>query len=127
MASARLADDAIIADIITNLDNPAEYVRGVFGNMLDCKKKYGTAFVRIGTTGRGIVPHYRVEPEFNIEMFVNDELFAAHFVAFHGRNHKRLDWGFGELRGEHWSDRKMSYDQVQNLLGSLRNFERKKV
>ena len=127
MASVKLDDDATIADITTKLDNPTEYVRGVFGNMVDCNKEHGTALVRIGTTGRGIVPHYRVEPEFTLESFGDEDLWTTHFVAFHGRNHKRLDWGFGELRGEHWSGGKMSYEEVQNLLGALRNFKRKKV
>lgn len=83
------------------------------------------AFVRLGTTGRGVAPHYRVEPEFDLEVFVDDDRWAAHFVAYHGRSHKQLPWGFGELRGEHWSDSKLSFEEVQKLLGSLRSFERR--
>ena len=127
MASIKLAANATIADIITKLDNPVEYVRSVLGNMLDCNKEHGEAFVRIGTTGRGIVPHYRVEPKLNIDVFENDDLWAAHFVAFHGRNHKRLDWGLRELRVENWSRGNMSYKEVQNLLGTLRGYTGKKI
>jgi hypothetical protein len=125
MARAKLADNATIEEIIDYLDNPVEYVRGVFGNMHKCKKDHGTAFVKIGTTGSGIAPHYRVEPEWQLDDFSRDELFDAHFVAYNDRNHKALDWGFRELRSEHWSENKMSYDDVRNILALLRNFKQK--
>ena len=111
--------------------------------MLACKKEHGTAFVRIGTTGRGIVPHYRVEPELTKEHikemdkafkhYVAEEkedawkmILPTQFVAYHGSNHKRLDWGIRELQPVHWSMGRMSYEDVQNLLGELRGFKRKK-
>jgi len=122
-----LADNVTIADIATRLNRPDEYMRRVLGNMSSCKKKHGAAFVRIGTTGRGLAPHYRVEPEFEFEKILDGDLWDAQFVAYHGRSHKQLSWGFGELRDDHWSVDKMSFEEVQHLLGSLRSFERRKV
>jgi hypothetical protein len=116
----QIPDDAKISDIIAKLDSPIEYVRRVLGNMGSCRKKHGTAFVRIGTTGRGVVPHYRVGPEFSLEVFNDNDVLAAQFVAFLGRSHKQLPWGFGELNGDNWSLGRMNYDEVQILLGSLR-------
>ncbi|MGE3477028.1 MAG: hypothetical protein AB7H70_14600 [Rhodospirillaceae bacterium] len=113
--------EATIADITATLDNATEYVRRVLANMAVCKRKYGKAFVRIGTTGRGIAPHYRVDPGANfMEQMEDDAVWQAHFMAFHGRSHKQLPWGFGELKGEHWSSGKMSFEEIQSLLGLLR-------
>jgi hypothetical protein len=55
--------------------------------------------------------------------YVTDDQ-AGYFLAFNGRNHKRLEWGAKELRGESWSTRAMSYDDVQILLGKLRGIAR---
>ena len=125
MGKHELAGKSTICDIIEKLDDPEEYLRSVLENMLACRKKHGTAFVRIGTTGRGIAPHYQVAPEFTWDSFAKEELLAAQFVAFHGRSHKQFNWGIEELQLEHWSDGTMSFDEVQNLLGSLRGFSRK--
>lgn len=117
-------EDAVIADIVVSLDNPIGYVRGVLGRMFECEKENGSAIVRIGTTGRGKSPHYRVEPELSFDSF-NPEARDKHFAAFHGRSHKKLDWGYDELRGEHWSSKEMTLEEVQKLLGELRKFEKK--
>ena len=116
-----ITPETTIADIVPTLSNPTEYVRRVLGNMAACKKNYGTALVRIVTTGRGIVPHYRVEPKMALELFGDDERWAAHFTAYHGRSHQKLPWGLGELRGHHWSDGEMTFEEVQTLLGQLRS------
>lgn len=63
MANRTISNDAIISDIVASLDNAESYVRAVFGNMVDYRKTHGTAFVRIGTTGQGVVPHYRIQKE----------------------------------------------------------------
>ena len=128
MPARAISNDAIISDIVPTLDNAEEYVRRVFENMVEYRKTHGTAFVRVGTTGRGIAPHYRVQKEHSAtKEFVGYTLDDAsgYFMAFHGRNHKQLEWGARELRTEHWSSRAMSYDEVQTLLGKLRNFKKR--
>jgi hypothetical protein len=130
MASLKLPEDAMIADITASLDNPADYVRGVLGNMVEYRKEHGSAVARIGITGRGIAPHYRIEPISESNQFIDDILTGGddlekHFVAFHGRNHKRLDWSSQELRGSHWSRGRMDFEGVQRLLGELRNYKAK--
>ncbi len=124
-----LPDDATIADIAPKLNGPKEYVRRVLENMIDFRKEHGAAVVRIGTTGTGFAPHYRIQKSIidsateimvGIESSETDE--AEYFQAFHGRSHKRLDLGSAELRTEHWSRRSMTFDETQNLLGKLRGF-----
>ena len=123
MPLTRLGPSDTLTDILDTLKNPSEYVRGVLGNLMICKKEYGSACVRIGTTGGGISPHYRIEPA--AEFSRDDWLDERFWQAYDGRNHKRLDWGFSELRDQHWSPKAMNFDDVQNLLGKLRNFRRK--
>src|SRR5262245_2287327 len=97
MTAPGLPDDVTIADIASTLDGTVDYVRGVFGNVIEFKKQHGAAFVRIGTTGRGIVPHYRIEP--GQPAGVEDWMDDAYWTAFHGRNHKKLEWGLLRNRG----------------------------
>ena len=105
-------------------------MRQVLQNMLEVKRDQGSAFVRIGTTGRGIAPHYRVDPGLGKfwDTFIEDDLdgerISAHYVAFHGRNHQRLPYGRWELREEHWSGAEMSIEDVKNLLGELRKWKK---
>ena len=63
MSKSKISSDATIEGVINTLDNPKEYVRGVLGNMHRAKKELrsGDVRVRIGTTGRGISPHYLIE------------------------------------------------------------------
>src|SRR5215468_945288 len=65
MKKSSLPDDVSIADIVWYLTDPIEYLRSVVGNMYECKKRKGfendDPVVRIGTTGKGRAPHYRVE------------------------------------------------------------------
>jgi hypothetical protein len=102
-----------IADIICTLAHPEEYVRGVLGHLYECRRDYPTAYVRIGITGHGIVPHYRIEyPGYAGAP-------PGTFGAFRGDNHKRLvDEDL--LRDEHWSTKMMSLEEVATLLGNLR-------
>ncbi|MEQ8510451.1 MAG: hypothetical protein RIB43_15710 [Rhodospirillaceae bacterium] len=113
-----ISENATIGDILSKLDNPTEYIRRVLANMHLCRKEFGSALVRIGTTGQGVAPHYRIEPEPDLQTLA--ENWDAHFTAYHGRSHKRLDWGFGELEDDHWSDESLTFEQVQSLLGDLR-------
>ena len=90
------------------------------GNMAACHKKHGAAYVTIGTSSKGVAPHYRVAPgdRFLEEAFADDR--APFNQGFHGRNHKLLPWGEGQLRGAHWSARSMSYMEICALLGEQR-------
>jgi hypothetical protein len=133
-----LSREMTIADIIDSLMNPEDYLCGVLDNMRDWKNEHGTAYVSIGTTGQGIAPHYRVGPSSDslesikhLDLDKRDDLieflreYSKHCRAFHGRSHKRLDWGVLELRNQHWSTRQMSFEEVQSLLGQFRGYKRK--
>jgi hypothetical protein len=106
--------DARIMDVVDTLDDPVEYARGVVENFFS--HEYGfdrqRAVVRIGVSGRGIIPNYAIE-----QRGEHTPTFELRY-CFHGRNHKEiLEDSF---IGENWSSAAMSCDEVQSLLGELR-------
>ena len=63
------------------------------GNMVDCHNGHGAAYVVIGTSGKGVAPHYRVAPGHNWLDGVNEEFLddqSPFKRASHGRNHELL-------------------------------------
>jgi len=126
--TSKLPDDATVAEVLPTLRNPEDYLRGMLENMMLCKREHGGASVRIGTTGLGITPHYRVEPDKDyLDVVLKDGGdISPYFVAYHGSNHKRLDWGFDELQTSNWSAKLMTLNEIQVLLGNLRGFRRKR-
>ncbi|MER9687877.1 MULTISPECIES: hypothetical protein [unclassified Mesorhizobium] len=124
MAGVKLSGNATVLDVVRTLDQPRGYVLGVFNNMHDYKRRHGSAFVRIGITGRGMMPNYRLEPTNDSVMgFLADLVQGGdvdrHFVAYHGRNHEQLDWGPKELKGPHWSSAYLDHETVRTLLLEL--------
>ncbi len=112
--SATLSKDAKLGDLLALLDNPEGYVREVFGVMHAANKAHGDIVVRLGVTGTGKFPNYRIEPSQG-----GEPIFAVD-----GANHKR--WPEGENFGDpaNWSSSTMSTDQVRDLLGDIRNYRR---
>src|SRR5439155_17525249 len=99
MPQSTIASDAILSDVVATLHKPKEYVRRVLGNMFEFKKTHGAAVLRLGTTGRGIVPNYRVQKDHDslsplVALIENDK--SVFYSAFHGRTHKQLEWGASE-------------------------------
>jgi hypothetical protein len=69
-----LIPDGTIADVLTTLSKPESYVRGMPENR--CKREHGNAASRIGITGGGVAPNYRIE-------FENEEPpLAQNVIAF---------------------------------------------
>ena len=116
----KLARDATIADIVSHLDQPEDYVRGVLMSMTACNKKHRKAYVSIGTAGGGKFPHYRVGPMTHMDHLMNGGSTADYFTVFNGRNHDRMeDWGHDELKAGHWSVGQMTYREVLDLLNKI--------
>jgi hypothetical protein len=140
MPSNKLPKSATISVIIGRLRDPEAYLRGVLNNMMLCKRQHGSAVVRIGTTGEGLIPHYRVEPSATELEALTPELLAStheeveqhsthrlatYYNAYRGTSHEKLDWGHRELQAESWSSQSMSLDEVRDLLGKVRDYKPK--
>ena len=126
---AKLVGDETIRDIADRLSQPESYVRGVFGNMAAYRKEVGAEpIVKIGCTGEGFYPHYRIEPESRPDPHAIIDFDMDGFLklaTFNGRNHSAMDWTAKDIVGEHWSSGSMTYRDVQNLLGDIRGFARR--
>jgi hypothetical protein len=114
MAAIHLKSDATIRDVQTTLDDPEEYVRVVLAHMMACTRAHGNARVRIGITGRGIVPHHKVT---HTGPNATEDLFEAYdgdnkFTDVMVRN------------GQTWSSASMSVKATRSLLGELRSIKK---
>jgi hypothetical protein len=127
MTTTTLSQDATTADVLATLARPESYVRGMLENMYECKREHGNAVARIGVTGGGVAPNYRIEFEHE-EPLLGFSGFKVGIVGvFDGRSHKIIQWiddiaqedGI-PVRDENWSSRSMSLSDVAALLGQIR-------
>ncbi len=143
MPEPTIANDATISDVVSDLNAPTAYVRGVLEHMWECKRQHGAAPVRIGVTGKGRAPHYRIE-------YPKNPSAASVFAVYRGLSHKEMD-DLGKLpeitdlldlldddgpsklhepspdrilMDDHWSSRVMTLDEVAAVLGQLRQRRR---
>jgi hypothetical protein len=142
MPALIISEEATIADIVGTLNKPEDYVRCVLEHLWACKREHGSASVRIGVTGEGRAPNYRVEyPREGMKT-------TAVFEVYNGLSHRPIEglgqWNltpqellslFGRntspvkelppspehsVEPGHWSSQAMSLEQVSALLGQLR-------
>ena len=102
--------DATIASIAQahTLNRPLRYVLNVYTHMWSCKKKFGNAFVRVGITGEGKAPHYRIE-------YSNDRGISI-FGVYRGPGHRPFE-DLGAFRA---NDIVLSDDPHEKAAGSQR-------
>jgi hypothetical protein len=74
------------------------------------------AVVRIGVSGKGVAPNYRIEFPNQSDLAVLGLPVGAE--TYSGTGHKEL--GHYGARGEQWSTQAMSYTDLRNLIGTLR-------
>jgi hypothetical protein len=108
-----LEEDATIADVLPTLTNKEEYVRVVFGNMAECKRRFGNASVRIGIAGDGKAPYHRVS-------YRNSADVEIPFGAFVGKNPFKNE---ARVHDDTWSSVSVTMAEIQALMGELRHFE----
>lgn len=107
-----LPKNATLRDLLSSLDKPESFVRQVVGVMHEAAKEYGEIIMRLGITGTGRAPNYRIERAEG----------GAPVMALDGANHKR--WADGEnfAAAANWSSDIMTKDEVANLLGEIRGY-----
>lgn len=110
--------DSRVSDVLHTLDDPVEYVRGIAGSFVEYQFDKTTSVVRIGISGRGIVPNYSIETPCEPDPAALIKIRVSKRHVFNGRSHKEiLDDSF---IGESWSSDGMKFSEVQGLLGQLR-------
>ena len=96
----------------------------------------GDLFVRIGVTGHGIVPHYRIDYFDEVDLSsrgLGNRTMCARFGAFDGRTHKKiavLEEASNQrdesiLLDQNWSTRSATFKEIENLLGQIRDIKKK--
>lgn len=123
----RLAERATIRDVVGSLTKPEDYVRQVFHNLHEAGRRGGEVVVRIGRTGDGKAPHYRIDrraPGFSFRADQPAQPIYELVAEFHGRSHKRLlavDHPEDVLVEDNWSLAAMTLEEIKGLLGEVRS------
>jgi len=114
MVNGELASDETIATVLTKLAKPDEYVAAVFAKLRRVQREQKhNAVVRIGITGTGLIPNYLIEV---------DGEHGVRIEAFDGQTHRQFtDVAIGS---ENWSQRYMTYAEMEGLLGQMRGLKR---
>ena len=97
-----------IADVQSKLKNPIPYIRGVIDKLTACASIHGNAFVRIGITGTGQYPCYRV----SYVSEATEQVFAAY-------NDNGTPFATAILNTIDWSGKSMSRKEVEHLAAKL--------
>ncbi|WP_238273231.1 hypothetical protein [Methylobacterium cerastii] len=115
MARVKLPVDATIASVQGTLKKPEAYICGVLTKLHAGQRVHASAAVRIGVTGRGISPYYRIvhgaqhgTPDDNSQIF----------GAFYD-NHEPLEVATSSEMNGHWSTEFMTIEEVGQLRAQL--------
>jgi hypothetical protein len=102
--------DATLADVWPTLKNPKAYVQGVLINMWECGSKHHEAYLRLGITGKGLYPSYRVIFHQDGEEKVYNSYTDSH-VPFTPP--------YDKVMPGDWSTKLMGFHEVIGLIGKL--------
>ncbi len=109
MTHKPIPKDAIIDDVLPTLNDPQEYVRVVLDNLHKCERDHDSCSVRIGITGEGKAPYYRI-----------DYTDKDGSTGLHGSFAGKVAGKGMDTHDETWSSRSMNKTEVANLLGQIR-------
>ncbi len=126
---SKLPADATLQYIVNNglLNKPFDWMSALGKNLRTLPKDRGPYCVRIGISGTGHSPNYRIEPMLEPERTLEDEkatvfdipdtahwaYLAARNTAYNGRNHEILVSG---LVPENWSTKTSTEKEISDLL-----------
>lgn len=98
----KIAPDSTIETVWPHLTHQKPYVSGALQKMRQCNAAHGNATIKIGITGTGQRPYYRVS-------YVSAPESERIFGSFYD-NHDPLENGFVETNN--WSSRSMTFEEV---------------
>ena len=120
----QMTSNCRISDLVHSLSDPITYPREVLGNFASYRYDPETSKVRIGITGTGKAPNYKIEePNVAVTLIVRShpiEMTMTPARTFDGRNHREMtEHDDHERHGENWSTDAMSFAELKALLSSL--------
>jgi hypothetical protein len=101
----KIPPDATVMTVWLHLTHQKPYVSGALQKMRQCIAVHGNASIRIGITGTGQKPYYRVN---YLSPGGEEQIFGSFYD-----NHDPLENGFVET--DNWSTRSMMFDEVLNF------------
>ncbi|WP_341990721.1 hypothetical protein [Azorhizobium sp. AG788] len=101
-----------VASVWETLKNPREYVAGVRHKMMNCAKQHGNAEVKIGVTGRGYQPCYRI----TYKVGDSERIYGSYWD-----NHQPLERE--DALNQNWATASMAADEVDNFLKEKINWQ----
>ena len=108
----QLPPDSTLRTVKPRLTNAENFVRQAFGLMHSTQQATGPILMRLGITGSGRLPNYRLEQ-------VAD---GAIIDAIDGNTHKSWPEGSQFEGAKNWSTATMTIGEVRALLGEIRGF-----
>lgn len=124
-----LPSDATLRYIVNSgrLNKPSDWICALLKNLHALPKVRGPYCVRIGLSGTGHSPNYRIEPISEPEKTPEDDIASPFNIpetphwayrvalntAYNGRGHKKLMSG---LNQENWSSETNSEQEINELL-----------
>lgn len=112
----KLPADATLRDLKLSASERESFVRRAFGVIHQAAKDDPNVVLRLGVTGTGQAPNYRLE---------KGEAGTL-IMAINGANHQPWNEGDKFDGSCTWSEATMSKADVEGLLGEIRNFSRKR-
>ena len=113
-----LPDDVTLRGLTSKLTKPEIFVRDVLGVMHRAAKDHGRPIViRLGKTGTGSLPNYRVE----------DAATQVPIKAIDGNGHGPWKESENFTAPANWSSLVMTRADVEDVLSNITGFKRKAV
>ena len=107
-----LSEDATFDDLRVSPNQAERFLRNVLEVMRTAQKTQSEVRARMGTTGTGQAPNYRLE-----------DTSGWPFLAIDGANHQPWPEGESFEGAENWSSVTASYEDVEKMLRSMTGYK----
>ena len=117
MARDAIPSNSTFSSIVRTLDKPEAQIRQILEVMIPCRRQHGNAHVRIGVTGEGKQPYFKI---FSVATDGSHDTYGT----FYGPTRQDDSW---QAQVGAWSSASSSVEEIQELLGQVRGFGGRKI
>ena len=113
----KIAPDSTIETVWEKLTHQKPYVSGALQKMRQCTKANGNAQIKIGVTGTGQKPYYRI-------MYLDKNEVLTIFGSYYD-NHEALENGYVDTNN--WSTATMSFAELETFYSNAIGYSGKRL